>query len=63
FDVSYKANTRNAALLDQHLGAPVATRRASGLAVAAVIGGLLLITAGAVALAVLVFRGLNALVT
>lgn len=63
FDVSFKANTRNAALLDQHLGAPASAPKASRWTVAAVIGGLVLLAAGAVALTVLLFRGLNALVT
>ena len=63
FDVSFKANTRNAALLDKHLGAPTSARKASRWTVVAVIGGLVLLAAGAVALTVLLFRGLNALVT
>lgn len=63
FDVSFKANTRNAALLDQHLGAPLPGKKASRLTIVAVVGGLVLLAVGAVALTVLLFRGLNALIT
>ena len=58
FDVGWKANMRNAALLDRHLGAPGATRVASSWTIAAVVGSMLLLLAGAVALSVLVLRGL-----
>ncbi len=61
FDVGFKANTRNAALLDQHLGAPVAAKRASRGAVIVVIGGVVLIGAGAIALSVVLVRALAAL--
>lgn len=63
FDVSFKANTRNAALLDHHLGSEVQSKRASRLTIVAVVGGLVLLATGAVMLTVLLFRGLNALVT
>ena len=39
FDVGWKANVRNAALLDRHLGAPGPTLGASRWIMAAVIGG------------------------
>ncbi len=63
FDVRFKANMRNAALLDEHLGVPTSARKASRWTVVAVIAGLVLLAAGAVALTVLLFRGLNALIT
>ncbi len=62
FDVGFKANTRNAALLDLHLAEPVATRKSSRLAVLAAIGGIVLLAAGGVFLAILAVRGLNSLV-
>lgn len=61
FDVVWKANMRNAALLDRHLGAPGATRVASSWTIAAVVGSMLLLLAGVVALSVVVLRGLFAL--
>ncbi|MDO8500951.1 MAG: DUF4112 domain-containing protein [Gemmatimonadaceae bacterium] len=62
FDVGFRANIRNAELLDRHLAEPVATRRSSRFAVMAAIGGIVLLGAGGVALAVLAVRGLNWLV-
>jgi len=59
FDVGFKANTRNAALLDRHLAEPVAVRKSSRLAVLAAIGGIVLLAAGGVFLAILAVRGLN----
>lgn len=61
FDIGWKANVRNAALLDRHLAAPGPTRVASRWTIAAVVGSLLLLAAGAVALSVVVVRGLLAL--
>lgn len=61
FDVGFRANLRNAALLDRHLADPGAVRRSSRLAVAAAIGGVILLAAGGVAIAMLVVRGLNSL--
>jgi hypothetical protein len=61
FDVAFRANLRNAALLDRHLANPVAVKRSSRLAIAAAVGGVILLAAGGVALAVLVVRGLNLL--
>jgi hypothetical protein len=63
FDVGFKANVRNAAMLDQHLADPASVRRSSRMAVIAAIGGILLLAAAGVALAMLVVKGLNALVT
>lgn len=61
FDVGFRANLRNAALLDRHLAEPKAVRRSSRLAVAAAIAGVILLAAGGVAIAMLVVRGLNSL--
>ncbi len=62
FDVGFRANTRNAALLDLHLAEPVVARRSSRLAVLAAIGGIVLLAASGVFLAILAVRGLNWLV-
>ena len=62
FDVGYRANMRNAALLDRHLAEPVAVRKSSRLAVLAAVGGIVLLAAGGVFLAILAVRGLNWLV-
>lgn len=63
FDVGWKANVRNAALLDRHVSAPGVTRVASRWTLAAVVGSVVLLMAGAVALSVVVVRWLFALVT
>jgi hypothetical protein len=63
FDVGFRANLRNAALLDRHLAEPEAVKRTSRLAVAAAIGGVILLAAGGVAIAMVVLRGLNSLVS
>jgi hypothetical protein len=63
FDVGFRANLRNAALLDLHLAEPEAVKRTSRLAVAAAIGGVILLAAGGVAIAMVVLRGLNSLVS
>ena len=62
FDVGFRANTRNAALLDRHLAEPIAVRRSSRLTVLAAIGGIVVLAAAGIALAVLAVRGLNWLV-
>lgn len=59
FDVGFKANIRNAALLDRHLADPLATRRTSRAAVLAAVAGVVLLGAAGVALAMFVVRGLN----
>jgi len=61
FDVGWKANRRNAALLDRHLREPGATRVASTWTIAAVVVSVLLLVAGAVALSAVVLRALFAL--
>ena len=62
FDVGFRANIRNSELLDRHLGQPEQARRVSRLSVAAVVGGLVLLAAGAIALAILSVKALNWLV-
>lgn len=59
FDVGFRANLRNAALLDRHLADPGSAKRSSRLAVAAAVGGVILLAAGGVALAIFAVRGLN----
>lgn len=59
FDVGFKANIRNAALLDRHLADPLATRRTSRAAVFAAVAGVVVLGAAGVALAIFVVRGLN----
>jgi hypothetical protein len=62
FDVGFRANIRNAALLDRHLAEPVATRRSSRVAVIAAVGGVVVLIAIGVALAMLIAKGLNYLI-
>ena len=59
FDVGYRANLRNAALLEKHLAEPARTRLSNKLAIAAAVGGVILLAAGGIALAILAVRGLN----
>ncbi len=61
FDVGFRANTRNAALMERHLSEPGTAKRSSRLVVAAVIGGIVLLAAGGLALAELTARALNSL--
>lgn len=56
FDVGFRANIRNVALLDRHLAEPVAVRKSSRLAIAVAVGGVILLAAGGIALTVLVVR-------
>ena len=51
FDFGWKANTRNVALLQQHIEQPVAARRASRATVAALLAALALTLVGVVYLA------------
>ena len=62
FDVGFRANIRNSELLDRHLGQPEETRRASRFAIVATIGALVLLAAGAVAIAIVSVKALNWLV-
>jgi hypothetical protein len=59
FDVGFRANTRNAALLERHMADPDVARRSSKVAVMAAIAGVVVLAAGGIALAMLVVRGLN----
>jgi hypothetical protein len=61
FDIGWKSNTRNAALLERYAVQPQVTRRASRLAVAAAVAAVLLIVAGMIALVVAIIRGLAGL--
>jgi hypothetical protein len=61
FDIGWKSNTRNAALLERYATQPQATRRASRLGVAAAVAAVLLIVAGMIALVVAIIRGLAGL--
>ena len=59
FDLGFRANIRNADLLERHLAEPVAVRTSSRLAIALAVGGVILLAAGGIALTVLAVRGLN----
>jgi hypothetical protein len=54
FDAGWKANTRNLALLEGHLGQPAATRRSSRRALWLIGGALLLLLVGVIAVAIVV---------
>jgi hypothetical protein len=56
FDVGWRANMRNADLLESHLGGSVQSRRANRLVVAGVIAGLFLLAVGATALGIIAIR-------
>lgn len=58
FDIGFKANVRNARLLEQALAQPTETRRSSALVVVGVVVGALAIAAAGVALAILVVRAI-----
>ena len=61
FDVGWRANIRNTDLLDRHLAAPAATRRASTGVVAGIVLLLVLLAVGAVALTIGVVKAIGAL--
>ena len=63
FDVGWKSNTRNAALLEQYAAAPAATRRTSRLAVVAAVAAVLLIVVAMIAFVVMIVGGLADLAT
>ena len=63
FDVGFKANMRNADLLEAHLARPGDTRAASRSVVGLVLLGVLLLAAAGVAVTVLLLRALAALAT
>lgn len=61
FDVAWRANARNVALIEEHVASPRTTKRASRLVVALVVLALALLGVVAVSLAVLAVRGLLSL--
>lgn len=58
FDVAWKANTRNMALLERYIEKPVATGKSSSAMVIALIATLVVLAIGGIALAVIVVRWL-----
>jgi hypothetical protein len=62
FDVAYKSNLRNVALLERALERPVATTRTSRLMVAGTILGIALLVAGGLVITVLAVRAIAAAV-
>ena len=58
FDVAFKSNTRNLALLERAIEAPTQSRRASKLLVAGTLIGLVLLVVAGIAVAVFVIRAL-----
>lgn len=62
FDVGFRANTRNAALLERFVAEPAVVRRSSRLAVGVALMAITLLAAGGIALTVMAVRGLNWLV-
>jgi hypothetical protein len=61
FDIGFKANIRNLALLDGYVQRPLEVRRSSRRFVALLVVGLMLLTAGAVALALVLVRLISGL--
>ena len=61
FDIAFKANIRNLALLDGYLQRPAEVQRSSRRFVALLVAGLVLVTAGAIALAVVLVHLLSRL--
>ncbi|MEX1186406.1 MAG: DUF4112 domain-containing protein [Gemmatimonadaceae bacterium] len=58
FDVAWKANMRNMALLERYIDRPAATRRSSSAFVLAIVAALALLAVGGIMLAVVVVRWL-----
>jgi hypothetical protein len=58
FDAGWKSNTRNLALLERHIEAPVSTKRASRAVVWLTVAALVLLAVGAVVIATLLVRAL-----
>ena len=63
FDVGWRANERNATLLEGHLASPDATRKGSIAVIVAVAAAVVLIAIGIVTLAALIVRALARFVT
>lgn len=58
FDVAWKANTRNMALLERYIDRPAATKKSSSVFLLAIIAALALLGVGGIFLAVVVVRWL-----
>jgi len=58
FDVAWKANLRNVALLERHLIAPQRAQRADRFFIACLIGGVMLVIAGVLTLGIVLTRWL-----
>lgn len=58
FDVAWKANMRNMALLDRYIERPAATKKSSSVFVLAIIAAFALLAVGGIVLAVVVVRWL-----
>jgi uncharacterized membrane protein len=58
FDFAWKANLRNTTLLARHLGYPSSARRADRFFVACVLGGIILLLVGTLAVGVWLTRSL-----
>jgi hypothetical protein len=63
FDVGWKSNTRNAALLEQYAARPEATRTVSRLTVAGAVAAVLVIVVLMIAVVIAIVRGLANLAT
>ncbi len=63
FDVGFRANLRNTALLDRYLAEPEVAKRSSRWVVVAAVTGIVLLALVGIALTVMVVRGLNWLAT
>jgi hypothetical protein len=61
FDIGFKANVRNLALLDGYFQRPAEAQRASRWVIALLVVGLVLLTAGAIALAAVLVHALAGL--
>ena len=61
FDIGFKANIRNLALLDGYFQRPAQVQRASRWVIALLVLGLVLLTAAAIALAAILVRALSGL--
>lgn len=56
FDVAWKANTRNMALLERHIERPAATKKSSSLFVIAIIAALALLAVGGLVVAIIIVK-------
>jgi hypothetical protein len=61
FDVGFRANIRNATLLERHVADPDTVRRSSKLAVLVAVAGVVVLAAVGIGLAMVLVRGLNSL--